>query len=244
MAKAHHAPSPRGKLHRSVTDHAIERLRERSLPDHMQHRPKFDLARWLDDAVEDAIKRGVALTVTDFEDNISTLVDVTENLQIAPTHAIVRPSRKSHSIHDEVIVTVLNEEQAERLRKRAVGELGQKLRAAVQRQAAAKPVPEKQRESQPPPIEMPNCKVCGCYPCIRTCPTTASQGPQPPASPTPSLMVSYVGDDGPVYEGPMGPRRLRYRLQELALDDLVDADTIRVWREVPTRIEVTIDIEL
>ncbi len=69
--------------------------------------------------------------------------------------------------------------------------------------------------------------------------------PPEPAEPVlhEEFLISYVGSDGLAHE--LVPRtRLKTMLVELALESGVEEETIRVWREVPSTVKVSVEVEL
>lgn len=210
MAKAHRAPNPHRPLYRYVSQHAIERLRTRTLPDSLQFRSDEDLGRWLDEAVEHAIGfDDRRWQIRDFSEDNARLVSLCDRIE--GTYAIVKRDDKGKHF-DEAIVTIADENMASQLKQRTPSRMAEQLAKLDVKPTVRKPLPPEPPVAEDPP-------------------------------PTVRLVVTYVGDDGPTFVM-TNTGDLQRLLRELATDDLVETETIQVWKEVPSRIEVRVEVEL
>jgi len=218
MAKAYKAPSGTTPLRFYVTEHALERLRERVCELDIGYRGDYDLAHWLDEAVFESIKAGAVEAVIDDGDPARLVALHKENYSPTPFYALVKTNKANYKTSDaeEAIVTILDEAMVTSRRKRKwkTGS-GGVVAAALARVSAAdlKKATEKPKPTEPPAAE------------------TAAN---------PDHIITW-SDAGGQYQVVPGDEDVKRRIITLILSG-VEPDTIRVWREVETKIDISINI--
>lgn len=144
MAKAHKPPAAHRPRYRYVSDHAVQRMRERVVDLDLEHRIDQDLVRLIDDVVERSTRtRGNVRGIVD-NGKPARIVDITAELDAtARTFALLKPNlgpRGGPPIqHAEAVVTILDEAAYvamsarkgwEQPKERNGGLMAQKLKAA------------------------------------------------------------------------------------------------------------------
>ena len=207
---------PREKRYRYVSHHAVERLRERIIALDMQHRLDADLEQWLDDAVEQAVRRGDVQVVTDNK-QAAKLANIEPTFG-APAFALLKPNDHPRAKLPEAVITVLDDVMVAKYQQNRWKDDKHRPFTVL----AGMKVPESK------PME----------------PTVEHKRlPRPIGDSQEQMLVSYVGENGVTYQAV--PRaQLKHQLIQLALDPEVDQETIRAWREVKVDIKVSVDVGL
>lgn len=105
MGKAYKAPESRRTLVYDITNHAIERFRER-VEEEFRHRSNGDLTRLLDERIDHACRDGLVKVVVD-ANNLVTF----ESRAGTPSVAVMRPATRGRDLLS--CVTVLTQEMAQ-----------------------------------------------------------------------------------------------------------------------------------
>ncbi len=223
MGHAHKSPGNGHRYRYFITDHAVERLRERSTKDivHLDHR---DACRWLDTMVSNAIDAN----------QYDRGLDEGEPCKIAVIHdssgtfyALVKPNHRADARRTEAVVTVLTAEQVQAgmaIDKWEINGTRKRLQAKAFADLGTMDIPLAERPSGPPPGEE-----------------------EPPAhKPVQTVLISFrLASQGAPgerkteeYPADEAPRRI----QELLAMAGVDSRTIRVWKQVPFQTQVTLEL--
>jgi hypothetical protein len=215
---------PREKRYRYVSHHAIERLRERIIALDMNFRFDKDLEQWLDSVVEQAVRKGDVQIVPDHKDTTAKLVDIGEAFG-APAFALLKPNdhprAKSNGLI-EAVITVLDDVMVAEYRKRRWSDDKHRPFAALAGMKIA-----------PPPQNGTKVKV----------PDQLTTAPEPKQLADEQLLISYVGEQGIAYKL-VTRTNVKHECVQLALEPEVEAETIRVWREVPGTVRVSVELDL
>lgn len=210
--------APRKKRYRFVSGHALERLRERIIQLDLDHRLDADLEQWLDSAIEHAIRRGDVEAIMDRHEP-AKLADIAKDLG-APAFALVKTNTHEKAEYAEVIVTVMDDVMVTQYRNgRWRDSKFRPLASGLAKVRLRDPVVEVKPEPKPEPM-----------------PKKTETQTEPK-----DFLVTYHRNDAPLQEI-VSPVRLKPYLVQLALD--AGIDNIRVWREVPMNLQVSVDLKL
>jgi len=265
MGMARHAPSDTYARKRDICSHAILRLRERlGEGNELRHLPDWDLGNRIDAVVDGAIEQGE--DVLD-RNELTRIVDLGDAFK-ERLWAVVRVA---HGSRGEAIKTLLTRDIVEanlakgnwrpvasgslaRILKEGIApsaKIGDKIVDLEQIRAA---LPPRNWPARPGTRPEPKPEPLSTWPTasgLRSAsPKPAPPKPTPPKPPPPTppkqelvetRLVSYQTADGSPRYAEYAKDDVSRALSELLSDSRVNHATVRVWREVKTRIRFEVD---
>lgn len=225
-----------------ITLHAIERLRERLNGD-VKARSDEDLGNLIDHAVVAGMETGGATEIID-KGVPSRLVRLEVLPSPEPLYALVRRNDKVGYEHELVVITLLTQAMVDAAKasgrwndeKPKSSPMGDKLKTALQlAELRGQPVvvapatkAVKREAPKPPPQPPPPIAT------LRKAPTASSE----------IYLVTWRHRTGTVlHTAEYQKAEINQRVDELLDDDHVDSKSIKIWREVKTRVRVTLEVD-
>jgi hypothetical protein len=227
-----------------VTAHAIERLRDRLNGD-VKARSDEDLGNLIDHAVVTGIEINAVIEILD-EGVPSKLVKLDVLPSSEPLFALVKPNDRVNYRHKLVVITLLTQEMVavavasgrwgnidlKKNEEKKMTNMGSKLKGALD-MAEMRGKPVAVREAPEPATPQPPLKKTSKAPA--TAETYLVTWKRRERDYSGGLLVHESA------EYPKG--EINQRVSELLDSTHVEAKSIRIWREVKTRVKVEVDVD-
>jgi hypothetical protein len=260
MGMARQAPGDTYSRKRAIYDHAILRLRERlGEGNALRHLPDWDLGNRIDTVVdtladqsgENVLDRGDLTRVIDlgdsFEERLFAVIRVIRGrdavLTLLTRDIVEANFTKGHwqEVEPGGLARILKIEGAlpPKLGDKIV-DLG-KIRASLPQQPAA---PQVKPAKLPATLVAPTAPMPAPAAPAPAAPAPAAPAPAAPAPAAPApeaRLVSYQTTDGAMRYAEFAKDAIPRALDDLLKDGKVNHTTVKVWREIKTRIRFEVD---
>jgi hypothetical protein len=233
-----------------ITTHAIERLRDRLNGD-VKARSDEDLGNLIDHAVMTGIEIGAVTPIVD-EGTPSQLVKLDTLPAPEPLYALVKPNERTNYRHKLVVITLFSQEMVDaaiaagrwgsstkREEPKKMTNMGSKLKGALEMaEMRGKPVAiAAVREGEPPVVKRADQRDAQHqrereHKTVEIYLVTWKRRERDDSG----WLVSQQSAEYPKGE-------INQRMSELLDDTNVEAKSIRIWREVKTRVKVEVDVD-